>query len=140
MKKTFYVVIGAVTLFGLIQLVPFGHGHTNPPVTSEPDWSSPQARALVKEHCFQCHSNETEWTWYSNIAPASWLISMDVSEAREHFNFSDWKTSDEDLDELKEAIEKGEMPPIQYWIFHPKSKMNAEQKKELIQALETSIR
>ena len=131
---------GAVVLFLLIQLIPFGHDHTNPPTVSEPNWSSPQARALVKEHCFQCHSNETEWPWYSNIAPGSWLIAMDVIAGRGEFNFSDWQNNPGELNEMTGAIQEGEMPPIQYWIFHPNSKMNEQQKQELIQALQSSLK
>ena len=139
-KILLWIVIASVAIFGLIQLVPFGHDHTNPSVASEPNWSSPQARALAKEHCFQCHSNETEWPWYSNIAPASWLISMDVIEGRDKFNFSEWNTNPGELDEMEEAIQEGEMPPVQYWIFHPSSRMNAQQKQELIQALQSSLK
>jgi hypothetical protein len=139
-KLVLIVVVAGVVLFGLIQLVSFGHEHTNPPMVSEPTWSSPEARALVKEHCFQCHSNETEWPWYSNIAPASWLIQMDVNEGRDHFNFSDWNNNPGELDEMTETIQSGEMPPIQYWMFHPSSKMNDQQKQELINALESSIK
>ncbi len=91
-KLVLILVAGAIGLFLLIQLIPFGHTRTNPPVVSEPQWSSPEARALVKEHCFQCHSNETNWTWYANIAPGSWLIAYDVIKGREEFNFSDWTT------------------------------------------------
>ena len=131
---------GAVVLFLLIQLIPFGHNHTNPPTVSEPNWSSPDARALAKEHCFQCHSNETEWPWYSNIAPGSWLIAFDVIEGRGKFNFSDWKNNPGELDEMVGAIQEGEMPPIQYWIFHPNSKMDNQQKQELINALESSLK
>ena len=139
-KKLALIVIGgAVILFLLIQFIPFGHNRTNPPVVSEPNWSSPQARALVKEHCFQCHSNETNWTWYANIAPGSWLIAMDVIEGRKEFNFSDWKNNPGELDEMVEAIQEGEMPPIQYWIFHPHSKMNDQQKQELISALNSTL-
>ena len=59
-KKLALILIGgAILLFLLIQLIPFGHNRTNPPVVSEPAWSSPQARAVVMQHCFQCHSNET---------------------------------------------------------------------------------
>ena len=76
------LIVGAIGIFLIIQLIPFGHNRTNPPTVAEPNWSSPEARALVKEHCFQCHSNETQWTWYSNIAPGSWLIAMDVIEGR----------------------------------------------------------
>ncbi|CAG0999348.1 hypothetical protein ANAEL_02838 [Anaerolineales bacterium] len=141
MKKiVLIVVVAGIALFGLIQLIPFGHEHTNPSMVSEPAWSSPQARALVKEHCFQCHSNETEWPWYSNIAPASWLIQMDVNEGRDQFNFSDWNNNPGELDEMKEEIQEGGMPPIQYWIFHPNSRMNDQQKQELINALESSIK
>jgi hypothetical protein len=140
MKKIIlYLGIAAVVVFGLIQLVPFGHDHTNPPIVSEPNWVSPEARALVKQSCFQCHSNETEWPWYSNIAPASWLIAMDVKEGREQFNFSDWQNHPGEVDEMAEEIQDGGMPPIQYWMFHPDAKLNDQQKQDLIRALEQSI-
>ena len=132
------LILGGLALL-FIQLIPFGHTRTNPPIVSEPNWSSPQARALAKEHCFQCHSNETHWTWYSNIAPGSWLIAYDVIEGRQKFNFSDWNKNPGELDEMIGTIQEGEMPPIQYWIVHPSSRMNAQQKQELITALEGSL-
>jgi hypothetical protein len=132
-------VIGLV-VFGLLQLVPYGHDHTNPPVVSEPNWDSPQTRQMAKEHCFQCHSNETEWPWYSNIAPDSWLIYNDVAEGRARFNFSDWNNNPGEVDELAEQIQSGEMPPIQYWIFHPGSRLTETQKQEFIKGLEASIK
>lgn len=139
-RKRIVQVLGVlVGVFLLIQLIPYGHTRTNPPVVSEPHWSSPQARALVKQSCFQCHSNETNWTWYSNIAPGSWLIAKDVSDARKEFNFSDWNNNPGDVDEMVEEIQEGGMPPIQYWIFHPQLKMNDQQKQELIAALKSSI-
>src|SRR5512142_1108515 len=131
-KKIFQILGGLVVLFLLVQLIPFGHNHTNPPTVSEPNWASPQARTLVKEHCFQCHSNETEWPWYSNIAPGSWLISMDVIAGRNKFNFSDWNNNPGELREMVGAIQEGEMPPFQYWIMHPNSRMDSQQKQELI--------
>jgi mono/diheme cytochrome c family protein len=140
-KNLVWKVLGAaVVLFLLIQLIPFGHNHTNPSMVSEPKWSSPEARALVKEHCFQCHSNETEWPWYSNIAPGSWLIAFDVIAGRGEFNFSDWNNNPGELDEMVGAINEGEMPPIQYWLFHPNSKMDAQQKSDLINALQSSLK
>jgi len=141
MKKIIlYVIVGGIILLGLIQLVPFGHDHSNPATVAEPQWSSPEARALAKEHCFQCHSNETEWPWYSNIAPASWLIQFDVNEGRDKFNFSDWNANSGELDEMVETIQEGEMPPIQYWMFHPNSHLNDQQKQDLIDALNSSIK
>lgn len=139
-KRLVLVLIGAaIAAFLIIQLIPFGHTRTNPPVVSEPDWSSPQARALVKQHCFQCHSNETNWTWYANIAPGSWLIAMDVIKGRKEFNFSDWQNNPGELDEMIEKIQEGDMPPIQYWIFHPQERLNDQQKQELINALQSSL-
>lgn len=140
MKKILiYLVIAAVAVFVLIQLVPFGRSHTNPSVVQEPQWDSPATRQLAKEHCFQCHSNETEWPWYSNIAPASWLIAFDVIEGRQKFNFSDWGNNPGELDELTEAIQSGEMPPIQYWAAHPNSRLTDAQKQTFITGLQATL-
>ena len=140
-KKYFWsLVAGAIGLFLLVQLIPFGHNRTNPATVSEPKWSSSEARALVKESCFQCHSNETNWTWYSNIAPGSWLIAYDVIAGRDQFNFSDWNKSPGELDEMVGTIQEGEMPPVQYWLFHPSSRLDAQQKQDLINALESTLK
>jgi mono/diheme cytochrome c family protein len=76
--------IGAVVLgtLGAIQLVPYGRDHINPQVTQESRWDSARTRALAARACFDCHSNETVWPWYSNVAPVSWLIQRDVDEGR----------------------------------------------------------
>jgi len=139
-KILWILIAGAVGIFLLIQLIPFGHSRTNPATVAEPNWSRPEVRALVKEHCFQCHSNETEWTWYANIAPGSWLIAFDVIEGRGKFNFSDWSNRPGELDEMIKTIQAGEMPPVQYWIFHPNSRLNDQQKQDLISALESSLK
>ncbi len=133
-----YILVIGILLFGLVQLLPFGRDHNNPPIKSEPNWSSPEARALVKEQCFECHSNETEWPWYSNIAPASWLISYDVIEGRKNVNFSNWGGITE-FDKIIEVVENGEMPPIQYKLFYPETRLNGEEKQALISALESSM-
>jgi len=134
------LIAGTIGIFLLIQLIPFGHTNTNPPVVSEPNWSSPEARALVKESCFQCHSNETNWTWYANIAPGSWLIAYDVIAGRNKFNFSDWNNNPGELEDMVGTIQEGEMPPAQYWIFHPSARLNAQQKQDLIDTLQTSLK
>jgi hypothetical protein len=80
------------------------------PVVSEPNRSSPQAGALAKEHRIQCHSNETNRTWYAHIAPDSWLIAIDVIEGRNRFNFSDWKNNPDELDEMIGPSRKARYP------------------------------
>jgi len=137
-KKVFSILVGlGLTGFLLIQLVPVNR--VNPPITKEPDWGSPEARALIKENCFQCHSNETEWPWYSYVAPASWLIRWDVKQGRRHVNFSEWDKPSHDLDDMIRMIELEEMPPIQYTIFHPEAKLDAQEKQALIEALTISL-
>jgi hypothetical protein len=64
---------------------------------------------------------------------------MDVIEARREFNFSDWNNHPGELDEMVRKIERGKMPPIQYWLFHPGARLNTQQKEDLIAALENSI-
>ena len=139
MKKTLLIIIiGGLVLFGLIQLVPINR--INPPITQEPKWSSPEARALVKQSCFQCHSNETEWPWYSYIAPASWLINFDVVRGRDQFNFSEWDQNPGTLSQMVRNIQRGSMPPMQYTLFHPDAKLNDQQKQALIDALTTTLK
>jgi mono/diheme cytochrome c family protein len=74
---------GLLVLVAAAQLVPYGRDHDNPPVAAEPTWDTPTTRELARRACFDCHSNETQWPWYSNIAPLSWLIQRDVEEGRD---------------------------------------------------------
>ena len=96
------VLIGLV-LFALIQLVPYGRSHKNPPVVQEPNWDA-QTRAIAKKACFDCHSNEVVWPWYSNIAPVSWLVQRDVDEGRRHLNFSEWGSKGLSVGEIAEVL------------------------------------
>jgi hypothetical protein len=127
-------IVAVFALFFLIQLVPYGRNHTNPPVTSEPKWATPHARELAQRACFDCHSNETTWGWYTNIAPFSWLIQHDVDEGRQKLNFSEWATTRHSR-ELSEVILEGSMPPIQYTLPHPNSVLTDAEKQELADSL-----
>lgn len=80
-------VIGAIG-FIAIQFVPVDK--TNPPVVNEPRWDSPQTQALAERACYDCHSNQTKWPWYSNVAPVSWVLAHNVKEGRTKLNFSEW--------------------------------------------------
>jgi len=95
MKPTMKIILTilgiGVSAFLLIQLIPYGHDHTNPAVVAEPAWDSTQTRDLAKRACFDCHSNEVVYPWYSNIAPVSWLVQHDVEDGRRRLNFSEWQ-------------------------------------------------
>jgi len=73
-KIVISLIIIVIALLLLIQLIPYGKNHTNPTVVGQPKWDSQQTRDLAKRACFDCHSNETIWPWYSNVAPISWLV------------------------------------------------------------------
>jgi len=124
------LLVGAV-LFGVIQLVPYGRDHSNPPLVQEPHWDD-QTRAIAQKACFDCHSNETVWPWYSNLAPLSWLIQRDVDEGRRYLNFSEWGRWESD--EVGEVVAAGSMPPAQYFILHPEAKLTNAEKQTLIRA------
>lgn len=130
--------LAAVGGFVLIQAVPYGRDHTNPAVTKEPAWDSPQTRELAVRACFDCHSNETKWPWYSNIAPVSWLVQNHVDEGRHEVNFSAWRGDakhGEKPAELQEMIEEGEMPMAGYVALHDHAKLTDDEKKQLVAGL-----
>ena len=134
-------VIIIVAGFLLIQLVPYGRNHTNPPVQSEPNWDSPETRALAVTACYDCHSNETNWDrWYESVAPASWLVQHDVEDGRQRVNFSEWNEGGKprETDELWEVLQRSSMPPIQYLILHSEAKLTSAQVDQLIAGLKAT--
>jgi hypothetical protein len=118
-----------VVLFGLIQLVPFGKDHNNPAVVAEPVWKDTSTRDLAVRACYDCHSNETTWPWYSNVAPVSWLLARDVDEGRQNLNFSDWPANQLANQALfqsaAQVVQSGKMPPFYYVWMAPKANLTA---------------
>lgn len=137
-RRLTVIVLGVLALAWLIlQLIPLDRD--NPPVVSEPSWDSPQTRVLAQRACFDCHSNETVWPWYSQVAPARLLIWKDVRDGREEMNFSDWTRADQEAGEIVEVIREGEMPPWYYTLMHPDAKLSAAEKQALIDGLSASL-
>jgi hypothetical protein len=134
------IFIALVILAGLIQLVPYGRDHNNPNVVAEPQWDSLQTKSFFMRACGDCHSYETKWPWYSNIAPVSWLVTNDVSEGRDHFNVSNWGHQRRNLGDkaVKEYIE-GEMPPMQYLPAHPEARFKKSEKAAFINGLQNTF-
>ena len=125
--------------FVLIQFIPFGHDHTNPPQTKEPDWDSPATKALVQRACFDCHSNATNWRWYSNVAPVSWLVQSDVNNGRSHLNFTEWDKPQRHAKNVAEEVKTGDMPPWFYLPLHPSAKLTDAEKTALIEGAGKSL-
>lgn len=109
----------------------------NPPEIYKVD-APPEVETILRKACYDCHSHETYWPWYSRIAPGSWLMARDVGKGRARFNMSEWGDLDEkdralDKENAAELVEKGEMPPWFYLPLHP-SAMLSDQEKALLKA------
>ncbi len=109
-KKLF---LGVVLVFIAIQFYPYGRDHNNPPVTNQVKWDSDFTKETFYNACADCHSNETNWPWYSHLAPVSWLIQSDV--------------------------EKGEMPLPIYLPLHPEARFDDIQKDRFIAGLKATF-
>lgn len=128
-----------VAAFLVIQLVPYGRAHSNPPATKAWQFDSPRTEQLADDACGACHSNLTNWPIESNVAPFSWLIERDVDEGRGIFNYSEWDRGQQaPIDEITEVIDEGEMPPIQYKLLHSSARLSDSEKADLIAGLTRS--
>jgi hypothetical protein len=94
----------------------------------------------VKRACFDCHSNETVWPWYSYVAPISWLVYSDTMQGRSRLNFSEWNARSRDVGEITGIIQEGEMPPAIYLPLHPTAQLTAAEKQQLITGLQNSLK
>ncbi|TPE46404.1 heme-binding domain-containing protein [Pontibacter mangrovi] len=142
-KKAFTakgILVGILVLLVLMQFIRIDK--TNPPVEPSKEFAAlvnpPADVALIlKESCYDCHSNETLYPWYSNVAPASWFLKSHIDEGREHLNFSVWgdytaKKANHKLEECIEMVEEGEMPLTSYTLLHPEGKLTAQEKEKLL--------
>ncbi|WP_421119087.1 heme-binding domain-containing protein [Aquihabitans daechungensis] len=137
LRRTLLIVGGAALgAFLLMQLVPYGWTHSNPPVTSAAPWPNAEAEAIARQSCYDCHSNETDWPAYSYVAPMSWLVRNDVETGRAEMNFSEWDPADNEAEDAIEQIEEGSMPLPNYTRIHGDAELTDEEQATLSAALE----
>jgi len=132
-------LVGVFVAMLVIQTIPYGRDHSNPPVRQEPSWDSQETRTLAASACFDCHSNETNWPWYSNVAPASWLIQRDVDGGRQQLNFSERDSPQPHADHAAEVVDEGDMPPWQYRLMHPGARLSSSERQTLVQGLVATL-
>jgi hypothetical protein len=138
-KITKWLVIIVACLFVLLQLK--RPARTNP--VSESSQSiearvqmTPQVKDILDRSCRDCHSNKTEWPWYTNVAPLSWWITDHVDQGRKSLNLSEWgkldkERQDKKLRQICDEVEDGAMPFPSYLPMHPKAKLSEQDKKIL---------
>ncbi len=139
MKKIRFTLIAAAGVLAIIQFVPYGRNHVNPPVRQEPAWDAQQTREFARRACFDCHSNETKWPWYASIAPSSWFLQNHVNEGRGRLNFSEWNRKQEDAKEAVEEVQKGAMPPWSYVLGHPDAKLSAAERQAFARGMQATL-
>lgn len=137
MKK---VIIGLVIVFGVMQF--FRIDKTNPPVEMAQDFieiTKPPSEVveILKASCYDCHSNESKYPWYSNVAPVSWWVKDHIDEGRDELNFSEWgtftdKRKSKKIKEVLEEVEEEEMPLPPYLITHTDATLSPEQTQKLM--------
>ena len=132
----FLKVTGLALLVILIAIQFIPVDKNNPPERSAAA-APAEVQVLLRRACFDCHSNETVWPWYSQIAPASLLIARDVKNGRKEVNFSTWETFDEKrkarkLKEIAKEVEKGDMPPFYYLPLHPDAKLSPAERDVIV--------
>jgi hypothetical protein len=132
--KWHWVSAAILALVLILQAVPVER--TNPPVGRGP-LLPPDVEAILRRSCYDCHSNETAWPWYSYLAPVSWIVTDHVNEGREHLNFSTWNEYEIDdiehmLEEMAEEVEDGTMPLPSYVRLHRDARLSDSERETLI--------
>lgn len=126
--KLFAKIFIVILIAGFIGIQFIKVDRKNPTVKA--DLRAPrEVKNILKESCYDCHSNETKWPWYSYVAPFSLLIEKDVKEGRRELNFSGWETYDSQKKaflkkEIWEEIENDEMPKSVYTLTRPNAKLD----------------
>jgi hypothetical protein len=139
-------VIGALVVLALIVLSVqvVAKNRSNPPVVAEPQWNSPETRALAERACFDCHSNQTKWPLYSGLPVVGGLIEQHVLDARQKLNFSEWGVAgrEQEGEEAAEKVydpmhyaEKDRFPQPPYSWLHPKARLSQAERDQLAQGL-----
>lgn len=133
------IVLGLAGLFLVAQFI--RPARTNPPTVENQTLAAsvhvpPDAAAILKRSCGDCHSHLTRWPWYSNVAPVSWLVVRDVSDGRRHMDFSNWPHSNPAragrlLGNICREVSTGDMPLWFYLPLHPSARLSQSDVKTL---------
>jgi hypothetical protein len=131
-----WIAVGAVIFLIFIQVIQ--PSRTNPPVVPSRGLAAhidvpPEVQTVLKRSCYDCHSSETLWPWYSYVAPVSWYVAHDVNVGRSHVDFQNWEAQvneqegKEHLGLTCKLIREGKMPPADYRVMHKGTDVSLEE-------------
>ena len=140
MLKNILFAVGAAAVAALGGALIHPFGSPSVPETPQAILSDaridPETLAIFQRACQNCHSQQTEWPWYSHLAPISWLVARDVQQARLHMNLSHWEDYSSDdrlrlLSEIGSAVRNHEMPVQRYVILHPEARLTDQERQQI---------
>lgn len=137
-----WFLLAAIVVFAVLQF--FNPSLKNPPVEPGHDLMAtnpppPEVATLLRQACYDCHSNETRWPWYARVAPVSWWVVAHMQEGRDALNFSEWPHGDayvagDELGRIGEQVQSRKMPlPSYTWLgMHPEARLTEEQRGRIL--------
>ncbi len=140
MKKTLFWIVGIVMVMQLIR-----PDFSNPKVDETLAFKSDEhVMSVLKTSCYDCHSNETQYPWYHNVAPLSWIMSDNIKSGRQALNFSNWESMETQLKlkrlkRAKQLIDNNRMPKSEYLMMHKNAVLDKEKKETLQHLFNTQI-
>jgi len=140
MKAVKIILISLAVLFIAIQFIPSGIPENKPEDEKSIVNSSLVTESVLdqlRKSCFDCHSNQVRFPWYSKLAPSSWFLADHIIDGKSHLNFSEWEDySNREkiglLEEIKDEVESGNMPLKSYLLIHRDARLNAEEISALL--------
>ncbi len=139
--KRLLKILGVLCIVAFLAIQAFRPDRSNP--ASDPALAitaqlnvPADVRAILERSCYDCHSNQTVWPWYSAVSPVSWLVADDVREGRRHLNFSEWGKYRQGiriakLDMIVSQVNKGNMPLGKYLLIHRNAALSEAEKDTL---------
>jgi hypothetical protein len=141
MKKSVKILLLILAaIFIIIQFIPFGKP-TNQPIAGvdlfESENLPQEVGVILKNACYDCHSQLVKFPWYSNVAPVSWLVARDINEAREHLDLSNWgnltkKDKLKALDHIGEEVSEENMPLKIYTLMHAEARLSKKERVVIV--------
>jgi hypothetical protein len=142
--------VGLVMIVGAVAIQLARPARTNPPTDPSRTMATvthlpPDVLRVLERGCRDCHSHDTRWPWYSEVAPVSWFVIDHVNHGRRHFDYSDWAQYDEDkipklLKDICDLTRKGDMPLSSYLWFHPDARLSDRDVSILCQWTDRELR
>lgn len=141
MKKVVYWVLGIAIVIQVIR-PDFNNPKVDETIALNTD---PAVMSVLKKSCYDCHSSETKFPWYHNVAPVSWIMAGNISNGRKALDFSNWANIDpkikvQRIERAKQVVDNELMPKHEYTLLHKNAILKPEEKQILEQFFDEQLK